>query len=124
MPEIESPKFLAEEIKHLEEKLESKRREMAEAGSEFKPEEATKEIIKEYSSQTSQSSLAADQPQLQKAAAKLKDESHSEQIEALMQMTFKEGLLYAINVARRLQNPHLLDDFHDRLVLEFLKTKK
>lgn len=123
MPEIESPKFLAEEIKNLEEKLELKKKELVENNRGLKPEEAAKEVILEYS-KGAQSQTQTGDDQLQKAAAKLKDEPHSEQIEELLKISGKEGMLYAVNVAKRLGNPHLLDDFHDRLVLELLKEKR
>lgn len=50
----------------------------------------------------------------------LDDEEHHDQISGLMAIASEKGILSALKVARALNNPHLLDDFHDRLIAELL----
>ena len=45
-------------------------------------------------------------------------EKWQEQIEALIEMAFKEGLAKAIEAAKKLNDPFLLDKFHDTLANE------
>lgn len=123
MPDIESPKIIQEEIKHLEEKLAEKKKELAETGAEFKPETEAKEIIKEYAASTPTALTPAGTDATKKAADKLSLEPHAKQVEELLKIANENGIIYAVNTARHLKNPHLLDDFHDRLVLELLKQK-
>ena len=52
-------------------------------------------------------------------AAELKEQEHHEQVEALVDIALAKGIMEAVAVARHLQNPHLLDDFHDALVDEY-----
>lgn len=44
---------------------------------------------------------------------------HWSKIEALIQIAFEKGLDKAIQEARKVLEPHLLDDFHDLLVDRF-----
>jgi len=123
MSEIESPNFFKEDQAGIRELVELKKMESAESGKEFVPNEAVKEAVREYASGSAQiSGDAADRHQ--RAAAKLKNEPHSGQIEELLKIAEKEGVVYAVNVAKHLGNPHIMDDFHDRLAFEFSKNKE
>lgn len=53
---------------------------------------------------------------IQQTAVKLKDEPKERQIELLIQMTFDKGVVEAVEVAKNLDNPYLLDEFHDALI--------
>lgn len=44
------------------------------------------------------------------------DQEH--QVQTLCELSFQKGLAYAISVARGLDNPHVLDAFHDTLTDE------
>lgn len=117
---------LEAEIKHLEAELEQKKKEMAETGQEFRPAEEAAKVVKEYTKAPPQMQAAKpqDDSALQKAAARLQNEPHAKQVEELLNIAQKSGILNAVSIARKLHNPHLLDDFHDRLVFELLKEKK
>jgi DNA gyrase/topoisomerase IV subunit B len=52
----------------------------------------------------------------QQTATKLKDEPKERQIELLIQMAFQKGIIEAVEIAKNLDNPYLLDEFHDALV--------
>lgn len=122
MPEKEQPIISPEEeIKQLEKKLEEKKHELEESGKEYKPQEAAKEVIKEYSA--GQATPAPAPPNTQAITNKLQNEPHARQVEELLNIAQKKGIVEAVNVARHLDNPHLLDDLHDRLALELSADK-
>ncbi|MEK7566982.1 MAG: hypothetical protein AAB527_02525 [Patescibacteria group bacterium] len=123
MTDIESPKIIQEEIRGLELRLAEKQKELAESGAEFKPETAAKEVVQEFTASPQPAQTAAVADETKKAADKLASEPHAKQIDELLKVAEKNGILYAVNIAKHLKNPHLLDDFHDRLVLELLKQK-
>ncbi|QQG46347.1 MAG: hypothetical protein HYY55_00675 [Candidatus Niyogibacteria bacterium] len=124
MTEIESPNIIQEEIRKLEGALAEKKKELTESGTEFKEEETAKEVIKEYTAQTPTTSADASSDETKKAAQILQNEPHAKQIGELLNIAQKNGIIYAVEVARHLKNPHLLDDFHDRLALELAARKK
>ncbi|MBI2507225.1 MAG: hypothetical protein HYW09_01275 [Candidatus Niyogibacteria bacterium] len=123
---MEQPNIIHEEIKVLRQKLAEKQEELSKSGNESGPESAAKEVIKEYSDHAApaQNMQTADDQQTQKAIQKLKNEPHAEQVGELLNIAKKNGIIKAVEVAKHLKNPHLLDDFHDSLVLELLKEKE
>jgi len=49
------------------------------------------------------------------------------QVKVLIYFAFKKGLNHAVNIAQKMKNPYILDEFHDTLVDELydlLKKKK
>ncbi len=44
---------------------------------------------------------------------------HMPEIEALIQIAFEKGISAAIEEAKKKNDPHLLDDFHDALIDRF-----
>ncbi|HOC53476.1 MAG TPA: hypothetical protein PK476_03065 [Candidatus Pacearchaeota archaeon] len=42
-------------------------------------------------------------------------------IEELIEIAFKEGIEKAIKIVKELEDPYLLDEFHDRLLEEIKK---
>lgn len=85
--------------------------------------EKQKEILKEAVSER----IATAQPAInqQQAAAqtaqKLKDQPKDRQIQLLTELAFEKGVVEAVEVAKNLDNPYLLDEFHDALIDEFYK---
>lgn len=126
MPE-EKPKQLREEIEALETILREKRQELEAKGESKEEKELLREAVKEHvervtelRSVTDLSSVVtpSDQPQ---PPAKPQDDplaglDHRERIEELAAIAFSKGIVEAVNIARRANNPHLLDEFHDALV--------
>ena len=53
---------------------------------------------------------------VQQTTVKLKNEPKERQIELLVQMVFDKGIVEAIEVAKNLDSPYLLDEFHDTLI--------
>ena len=56
------------------------------------------------------------QQAVQQQTQKLKDEPKERQIELLIQMAFDKSVIEAVGVAKSLDSPYLLDEFHDTLV--------
>ena len=131
MPEQESIQTLEEEIRALEEKLAARKIEGKEEKEVFRDVlrehvEATKETAEQHASAEQASSggvpsaLAFDYVlRAKQKADDLREKEHREQVEALVEIALTKGILAAVGVARYLDNPHLLDDFHDMLVDEY-----
>lgn len=131
MPE-KKPKQLRNEIEALEIILREKRRELEAKGEQRDDKELLKEAVGERieraaemppapsisSAPDAQSSppLAPQSIQSQPTDDPLAGLDHREQIEELAAIAFSKGIVEAVNVARRANNAHLLDEFHDALV--------
>jgi hypothetical protein len=84
--------------------------------------EKQKEILKEAVNErisTAQPISASQQQVIVQTVQKLKDEPKERQIQLLTQMAIDKGVIEAINIARNLDNPYLLDEFHDALIDHF-----
>lgn len=109
-----------EEIAWLRDQLETKSKDN---GAEALPHhEAAKEMLKEAASIPSGSlgSYALPDDDVKKKSIALEKEEHDDQINELMAIAGEKGIFSALKVVRGLQNPHLLDDFHDHLIRELL----
>lgn len=132
MPE-EKPKQLREEIEALETILREKKRELEARGERRDEKELLKEAVQEHVERTRESAPAElpqsaapsplapiDAPGTSMAQPPQDDPlaglDHREQIEELAAIAFSKGIAEAVTVARRANNPHLLDEFHDALV--------
>jgi poly-D-alanine transfer protein DltD len=85
--------------------------------------EKQKEILKEAVSErmaTVQPAIGQQQATAQ-TAQKLKDQPKDRQIQLLTELAFEKGVVEAVEVAKNLDNPYLLDEFHDALIDEFYK---
>src|SRR3989338_4009994 len=109
---------LNDEIKWLEERLSAKKTELLESGESKAEKEVVKDILKE-------TALLPPPPNLQttplpcddvvKKAQELEEKEHSQIVETLVADALKNGVIQAINIAEKMKNPHILDDFHDTL---------
>lgn len=86
----------------------------AELGTE-KEKEILKEAVTERIS-TAQPLPPAQKQAIAQKAQQLKAEPKERQIELLAQMAFEKGVIEAVETAKNLDNPYLLDEFHDVLV--------
>ena len=129
MPEQESIQTLEEEIHALEEKL-AQRKAAEREGAAREEKEIFHDVLKEHiesaeedvpKSDTGIPSLSQHDYTAQSRAKTdaLGEKEHHEQVEALVEIALTKGILAAVNVARHLRNPHLLDDFHDLLIDEY-----
>ncbi|HNU96715.1 MAG TPA: hypothetical protein PLF70_00675 [Candidatus Portnoybacteria bacterium] len=80
-----------------------------------KQKEILKEAVDEKIAETPIVSTVRQQV-VQQTTVKLKNEPKERQIELLVQMVFDKGIVEAIEVAKNLDSPYLLDEFHDTLI--------
>jgi len=115
-----------EEIAELERILAEKRQELEEK-KEIKPEkEIIKEIIKERAEEPAlpkavPSAKKATLPPKQvivKKAKEIRREEKERQVQLLTDLAFEKGVIHATEVAKKLDDPYILDEFHDSLVDE------
>jgi predicted nucleic acid-binding protein len=80
--------------------------------------ERQKEILKEAINEkiTETPLTSSSQQTTQQAVIKLKDEPKERQIELLIQRAFDKGVVEAVEIAKNLDSPYLLDEFHDALI--------
>ncbi len=83
--------------------------------------EKEKEILKETISEQTQKSqpiTPIQQQAITHLGQKIKDEPKERQIQLLVNMAFEKGVVEAIEVAKSLDSPYLIDELHDILVDE------
>ena len=83
--------------------------------------EKEKEILKEAVSERITNAQTFQPTQQQAAvqnAKQISSQPKEKQVYLLTELAFDKGIPHAIEVARRLDNPYLLDEFHDALVDE------
>jgi len=87
---------------------------------ELSPEKE-KEILKETLSQhieRIQPITPAQQQTITQATQQIKDQPKERQIQLLINLAFEKSVIEAIEVAKGLDNPYLVDELHDTLVDE------
>ncbi|MBU3964780.1 hypothetical protein KJ695_02020 [Patescibacteria group bacterium] len=130
---LEAP-FLKEEILRIREKI-SKEQEEYEKIKETREKEKELEQQKEKQQPAAMEEkplvrrqAAQAQLKTKKTAGKAKDPDISHHVAVLVSMAFNKGIYQAVKSARDLNNPYLLDRFHDTLVNELydqlVKQKK
>lgn len=135
----EASHTIKKEIAALEEILREKKRELEVKGlaqrslGEVGEKELLKEAVEEHveraaemppaplissapDAQSSSPTTPSQPVQPQPADDPLAGLDHREQIEELAAIAFSKGIVEAVNIARRINDPHLLDEFHDALV--------
>lgn len=106
LPEIEA---LKERLEKLEARLEKER----------VPKEKEKEVkqeIRTYLRELQQAPSFTPPPATRDEAKEISKFEPSQQVGALVTLVFEKGLPQAISVAQALDNPAILDEFHDILV--------
>jgi len=107
-PEIE---VLKERVEKLEARL---KKEMPSIPEE--KEKMVKREIKEYLQELQQTPATAAPVATRDEVDEIKKFPASQQVGSLISLVFEKGLPEAISVARNLNNPAILDEFHDILV--------
>ncbi len=129
----EIPK-IHKEISELEQKLIERRKKLIEkTEADKRDKELIREIIKERVEIPKPTKvkpvvpLAAKKVVIRKAK-ELKGEKKERQIKLLTDLAFEKGVIHATEVAEKLDDPYILDEFHDTLVDELydylVKQKK
>jgi len=87
---------------------------------ELSPEEE-KEILKEavfYHIEKSQPITQAQRQTIVQTAQRIKDQPKERQIQLLIDLALNKGVIEAVEVAKSLDSPYLVDELHDTLVDE------
>ena len=113
-PEIEA---LKERVMQLETRLKKEQPSV----SPEKKEEKVKQDIKEYLQGFQQTPSTAAPLATRDEAKEIKKFSASQQVGALVFLVFEKGLDAAVSVAKQLENPAILDEFHDILADRYYK---
>jgi len=113
-PEIEA---LKERVMQLETRLKKEQPSV----SPEKKEEKVKQDIKEYLQGLQQTPSTAAPLATRDEAKEIKKFSASQQVGALVFLVFEKGLDAAVSVAKQLENPAILDEFHDILADRYYK---
>lgn len=109
---IEKIKSPEDEIRELEKKLSEKKLELEKSKSAEKSSETPTVPIKTIPSSSIQSAKKISKSSIEQ---KLSEET-KKQVDELVEVAFIKGLEKAVNAAQKINNPYLLDAFHDTLV--------
>ena len=110
-PELEA---LKERIEKMEARLEKEK-------SPEEKEKAVKQEIKSYLQEIQQTPPTAAPLATRDETDEIKEFPPSQQVGALISLVFEKGLPEAIAVAKDLNNPAILDEFHDILADRYYK---
>src|SRR3989344_405158 len=116
---------LEEELTRLREAAEKLATESKEKGTEITPHSAAEETIKKYAatphSEVLHKEYAIKENEAERIVTELSPEEHDEKIDHLIGIMQEKGVRNAMTVVEKMQNPHLLDDFH-RFLVQFLAS--
>lgn len=120
-PEKISPKPEIEALKQRVEQLEAQLNREKEPASPEREEKAVKEEIKSYLRELQQLPPTAAPLATRDEADEIKKFPSNQQVGALVALVFEKSLDEAISVAKQLNNPAILDEFHDILTDRYYK---
>ena len=122
-PEREASQKESPEIKELKERLEKLEVRLEKERAPEEKEKMAKQEIKEYLMELQQSSSSSVSPMVTRdETEEIKKFEPSQQVGALISLVFEKGLAKAVSLARDLDNPAILDEFHDALVDHYFQT--
>lgn len=114
----EIPVVRLPEVEGLREKLAEKTIEIQNESLELKEKILKQEISEKLSAL--QSTTVADMPLAERDEAdEISKFSSEEQVQSLVSLVFEKGLENAVIVAKKINNPAILDEFHDTLVNKY-----
>lgn len=109
-------KVEAPEIKELKERVEKLEAQLKKEKAPEKKEEIIKQEIKTYLRELQQTPPSAPPVITRDEAGEISKFPLNQQVGSLVSLVFEKGLNEAISVAKALDNPAVLDEFHDTLV--------
>jgi glutamyl-tRNA reductase len=116
IPEKEIPKVEIPEIKELKERIEKIEAELKKEKAPEEREKIVKQEIKTYLRKVQKMPSFAPPRVVRDEAKEIAKFPSTQQVGALVSLVFEKGLREAISVAKALDNPAILDEFHDILV--------
>lgn len=118
-PEIESEREMVPsqaEIEELKARLERLETQLKKERVPVKKEEMVRNELKRYFQELQETPPFAQPLEVRDEAKEIKKFERSQQVGSLVSLAFEKGLPRAISVARALDDPAILDEFHDTLV--------
>ncbi|PJE73304.1 MAG: hypothetical protein COV00_00540 [Candidatus Tagabacteria bacterium CG10_big_fil_rev_8_21_14_0_10_40_13] len=115
-PEKATPQKESLEIEELKQRLEKLESQLKKEQTPEKKGERVKQEIKSYLRELQQTPSFAPSPSTRDEAEEIAKFEPNQQVGSLISLVFEKGLPEAISVARDLNNPAILDEFHDALV--------
>jgi len=109
-------KIKQSEIQELKERMERIETQLEKETIPEKKEKIVKQEIKSYLQELQQTPPSAPPIATRDEAEEIKKFPSNQQVGALISLVFEKGLREAVSVARNLNNPAILDEFHDILV--------
>lgn len=119
MTEQQSTRTPEEEIKHLEEKILEKRKELETKSSREVVHETLEEHIRE---ETQTTRLPVPKTGALDDSSGQDTDTTQNHIDELVALAFKKGVVAAIKEARNSHNPYIIDALHDALTDHFVKA--
>ncbi len=107
--------------------IEKKKERLEKRKTKEQDKEIIKESIKEKTEKEQESKIASPAElttapkKVVRRATQLKGEEKERQIKLLTDLAFEKGVIHATEVASKLDDPYILDEFHDTLVDELYK---
>ena len=120
-PERAIPEAGRAEIEILRERVEKLEAELKKERVSEEKEKIVKQEIKTYLQEMQQTPPTAAPLATRDETEEIKKFPPSQQVGALVSLVFEKGLPQAIAVARDLNNPAILDEFHDILIDRYYK---
>ena len=120
-PEKIIPRAEVEVLRKRVEQLEAQFKKEQPPISPEKEESAIKQEIKSYLRELQQTPTTAAPVATRDETEEIKKFPPSQQVGALVSLVFEKGLEEAISVAKGIDNPAILDEFHDILVDRYYK---
>lgn len=120
-PEKMMPGAEVEVLRKRVEQLEAQLKKEQPPISPEKEESAIKQEIKSYLRELQQTPTTAAPVATRDETEEIKKFPPSQQVGALVSLVFEKGLEEAISVAKGIDNPAILDEFHDILVDRYYK---
>src|SRR3989344_2379825 len=120
-PEKTAPGAELEALQERVAQLESQLKMEQPSVSPEKKEEAIRHDIKEYLQEFQQTPATAAPLATRDEANEIKKFPPSQQVGALVSLVFEKSLELAVSVAKELNNPAILDEFHDILADRYYK---
>lgn len=112
----EEAKIEYPEIKELKKRLEKLEAKIEKEKVPEEKEKIVKQEIKNYLQELQQTPSFAPPPTTRDEVEEISKFEPSQQVGSLISLVFEKGLPKAIAVAQALDNPAILDEFHDALV--------
>jgi hypothetical protein len=121
----EKVKTPVEELSRLREAVSGRVVEVKDRGVEMTPDEVAREKIEQYTKVSEHEVLHPDFVMKDKEAEaivlELSPEEHDLQVEELIAIMQEKGIKNALKVVEKMDNPHLLDDFH-RFLIQYIAS--